>query len=49
MSGWANAAERSRLLFAATTAVAILHVFRTSGRTSDHGKANPNMNVAEGV
>ncbi|KXL45077.1 hypothetical protein M433DRAFT_154651 [Acidomyces richmondensis BFW] len=37
------------LLFAATTAVAILHVFRTSGRTSDHGKANPNMNVAEGV
>lgn len=29
--------------------MAVLHVFRTRGRTSDRGKADPNMNVAEGV
>jgi len=36
------------LLFAATTAMAILHVFRTRGRTDD-GKANKNLNIQEGV
>ncbi|KAK3660852.1 hypothetical protein LTR56_000610 [Elasticomyces elasticus] len=37
------------LLFAGTTAMAMLHVLRTRGRTSHGGKADPNLNIQEGV
>jgi hypothetical protein len=29
--------------------MAVLHVFRTRGRMSDNGKADPNLNIQEGV
>ncbi|TKA80805.1 hypothetical protein B0A55_01605 [Friedmanniomyces simplex] len=37
------------LLFAGTTAMAVLHVLRTRGRMSNGGKADPNLNIQEGV
>ncbi|KAK4580465.1 hypothetical protein LTR86_000668 [Recurvomyces mirabilis] len=37
------------LTFAGTTAMAVLHVLRTRGRTSNNGKADPNLNIQEGV
>ncbi|KAK5108184.1 hypothetical protein LTR62_008715 [Meristemomyces frigidus] len=36
-------------LFAGTTAMAVLHVLRTRGRTSTSAKADPNLNLQEGV
>ncbi|KAK5118583.1 hypothetical protein LTR85_008048 [Meristemomyces frigidus] len=36
-------------LFAGTTTMAVLHVLRTRGHTSDRGKADPNLNIQEGV
>ncbi|EMC96298.1 hypothetical protein BAUCODRAFT_470051 [Baudoinia panamericana UAMH 10762] len=37
------------VVFACSFALSVMHVVRTSGRTSDRGKADPNLNVAEGV
>ena len=39
----------SRLLFAITFGMAVLHVMNTRNRVSDDGKGNPNLNVQEGV
>ncbi|KAK3719705.1 hypothetical protein LTR37_004242 [Vermiconidia calcicola] len=35
--------------FAATTAMAVMHVLRTSNRTPRNDKADPNLNVQDGV
>ncbi|KAK3680954.1 hypothetical protein LTR37_021010 [Vermiconidia calcicola] len=35
--------------FAATTAMAVMHVLRTSNRTSRNDKADPNLSVQDGV
>ena len=38
-----------RLAWAGTMAMAVMHVLRTRGHTSNGGKADPNLNIQEGV